>query len=95
MESGVVPIRKDFNISGDEKNATVAVVLQNEIMNQKVVVQTNRPDFRVRQITNVEMSKLNIAINDGFVEIITRKLSPKQVAEKINRQYMKGIAADK
>lgn len=96
MVAGLIPVRSDFKqeYKKGEKRSVISVV-QNSIMNKQYLVQTNRPDFRVKQITNVEMAKLNNTINDGFVKIIAGKSSAKAVAKETNNQYMKGLAADK
>lgn len=95
MVTGIIPVRQDFNLDSKSGKVSSVSVVQDAIKNQKVTVQTNRPDFRVKPISNVEMAKFNKTMTDGYVKIITKKATAKAVAQETNKQYMKGLAADK
>lgn len=94
-ENGAIPICRDFGsdpkqMEGFSPSAYVAL----EAIKEAGVRTINRRG-RARIIENVEMVKLDTVINNGFIEIIGKGKSAQQVAKDINRQYMKGLAADK
>ena len=96
MATGLISVRKDFKSDSLKGETASAVsVVQKAIQSNELIVQTNRQDFRIKPITNVEMAKMNKTIDDGYVKIITKKANAKQVAEDTNRQYMKALAAAK
>jgi N-acetylglucosamine transport system substrate-binding protein len=94
-EYGGVPIRTDF-LSDLEfsKNISPTVKIALEITNNSNIKFVS-PDRRVRVISNSDMAKLSKTREDGYVSIISGRKNAKQVANEINMQYMKALAAEK
>lgn len=94
-EHGGVPIRTDFLSDMELANIispTVKIAL--EIMSNPNIEFIN-PGSRIRVISNSEMAKLPKIREDGYINIISGRKNAKQVANDINKQYMKALSAEK
>lgn len=93
-QSGSMPVRKDFDTDSEGLGISPSVVaIFSYIQNQDVRFVNN--GVRERELQNVEMAKLGPTIQNGYVSIVNGTKTAKQVAAEINRQYKKGLQADK
>lgn len=93
---GGVPFRKDFaedpeNLKGI--SSSVAVAMETIKNPQIKVVNAGIRDPKKRNLikNEAEMAKVQKVIGDVYISIITGKLTPRQAAERINDQYMRGL----
>jgi len=63
------------------------------IRRKGIALVDNKP--RVEVITNSEFAKFGKIKGDGYIALITGGKSAGQVAKDINKQYMKGLEANK
>ena len=94
-QSGGVPTRKDFKL-GEEQTKTISpsvVEALKAIRRKGIALVDNKP--RVEVITNSEFAKFGKIKGDGYIALITGGKSAGQVAKDINKQYMKGLEANK
>ena len=91
-QCGGVPTRKDFFTNMNESGGISASVI---VALKKVSGDNNvkliNANAKKRVINNVETAKISKVILDGYISIIMGKKKPTEVADEINKQYMKGL----
>lgn len=92
-QSGGMPTRLDFRKQFKKlEDISPSVISALEYLEKEKVRLVN-DNVRARIISNPEMAKVTTLLRNGYVSILNGTKTARQVAEEVNEQYMKGLAA--
>jgi len=92
-QSGGMPSRLDFRKQFKKlEDISPSVISALEYLEKEKVRLVN-DNVRARIISNPEMAKVTTLLRNGYVSILNGTKTARQVAEEVNEQYMKGLAA--